>query len=104
MEQCFLVSAGEMKQYDRYTTDCLGIPALVLMERAALATVQAMREELGDLSGKRILAVCGGGSGALPRRFFQPPLGACYGAPCGRVPKLWMFCHSRGMIDWQILL
>ncbi len=62
MEQCFLVSAGEMKQYDRYTTDCLGIPALVLMERAALATVQAMREELGDLSGKRILAVCGGGN------------------------------------------
>lgn len=62
MKQRFLVSAGEMKQYDRYTIDCLGIPSPVLMERAALATVQAIREELGDLSGKRILAVCGGGN------------------------------------------
>lgn len=62
MEQCFLVDAGEMKQYDRYTTDCLGISSSVLMERAALATVQTIREEFGDLSGKRILAVCGGGN------------------------------------------
>lgn len=36
----YLVSAEEMKRYDRDTIEKIGIPAMVLMERAALAVVE----------------------------------------------------------------
>lgn len=62
MKRTYLVSAEEMKQYDRYTTEKLGIPSAVLMERAALATVCALKERVKNLPQKRILVVCGGGN------------------------------------------
>ena len=37
MEVQYLVTAGEMKEYDGNTIDRIGIPGMVLMERAALA-------------------------------------------------------------------
>lgn len=36
----YLVTAEEMKEYDRNTTDRIGIPGMVLMERAALAAME----------------------------------------------------------------
>ena len=33
----YLVTGSEMKRYDNHTIECIGIPAMVLMERAALA-------------------------------------------------------------------
>ena len=36
----YLVTAEEMKEYDRNTTDRIGIPGMVLMERAALAALE----------------------------------------------------------------
>lgn len=62
MERTWLVSAAEMKQYDRAAVGKYKIPALVLMERAALAAVQTLKEEAGGFHGKRLLAVCGGGN------------------------------------------
>ena len=41
----YLVSASEMRRYDDNTTEKIGIPACVLMERAALAAVEARSEE-----------------------------------------------------------
>lgn len=38
----YAVSAQEMKRCDDYTVTKIGIPALVLMERAAMETVQAL--------------------------------------------------------------
>lgn len=35
----YLVTAGEMREYDRNTVDRIGIPGMVLMERAALAAL-----------------------------------------------------------------
>lgn len=40
----YVVTAAEMKQYDSYTIEELGIPAMVLMERAALKVTEAVRE------------------------------------------------------------
>lgn len=40
----YVVTAEEMKAYDSYTIDNLGIPALVLMERAALHVAEAVAE------------------------------------------------------------
>ena len=39
----YLVTAEEMRRYDSYTIKNIGIPAMVLMERAALAALEAVR-------------------------------------------------------------
>ena len=45
----YLVSSAEMKEYDNNTIERIGIPALVLMERAALA----VHEEIVKLENER---------------------------------------------------
>ena len=40
-----IVTGGQMKLLDSYTIEKMGIPSLVLMERAALSVCQALREE-----------------------------------------------------------
>ncbi len=47
----YLVTAAEMKRYDANTTGKIGIPALVLMERAALAAKEAVEEYLKAFPG-----------------------------------------------------
>ena len=49
-----------MKTADSYTIHTLGVPSLVLMERAALAVVQNMKERKIDIS--KALIVCGSGN------------------------------------------
>jgi len=56
----FLVNALQMKKYDSGTIQQLGIPALVLMERAALCVTEEMERE-GYLEGQ-VLVVCGAGN------------------------------------------
>ena len=70
----YIVTASEMKKYDRNTSSYFGIPSLVLMERAALAVVEEI--ELRYKEKKRILIVAGsgnnGGDGvAIGRILFQ---------------------------------
>jgi NAD(P)H-hydrate epimerase len=55
-----LVTAEEMKRLDEDTINKHGVPSLVLMERAALAAVETLREEDFDLT--RVAAVCGPGN------------------------------------------
>jgi len=57
----YLVTRAEMQQYDRNTIERLHMPALVLMERAALSTVEQLRKEKGD-APYRVLVVAGGGN------------------------------------------
>lgn len=56
----YLVTGQQMKEIDRYTIETVGIPSLVLMERAALGVAREVR----GLAGKtdRIRAVCGVGN------------------------------------------
>lgn len=55
-----VVTGGEMKAIDTYTIQTLGIPSLVLMERAALSMVRRMKEQITKTD--RILCVCGAGN------------------------------------------
>jgi NAD(P)H-hydrate epimerase len=55
-----IVTAGEMKRLDEETIRKHGVPSLVLMERAALAVVETLREEDFDLA--RVVAFCGPGN------------------------------------------
>lgn len=54
------VSCARMKELDRHTISRMGLPSLVLMERAALAVTEEMRRYPEQLA--RILVVCGSGN------------------------------------------
>ncbi|MDR3073088.1 MAG: NAD(P)H-hydrate epimerase [Clostridiales Family XIII bacterium] len=54
------VTAKEMKQLDKSTIEHHGLPSLVLMERAALASVETLHTEGFDLT--RVACVCGPGN------------------------------------------
>ena len=56
----YIVTAEEMKRADAYTMNTIGIPSLVLMERAALKTVEALHTEQFCLD--KVLVVCGVGN------------------------------------------
>lgn len=56
----YLVNSEEMKQYDAYTINEIGIPSLVLMERAALAVVETLISDEFNL--QNVAVVCGYGN------------------------------------------
>ena len=57
----FLVTAFEMKQYDTNTIQKYQIPSLLLMERAALVTVEELQGRCGD-KPCRVLVIAGCGN------------------------------------------
>ncbi|HTK25353.1 MAG TPA: NAD(P)H-hydrate dehydratase [Pyrinomonadaceae bacterium] len=68
-----VLSAKEMREVDRLTTERYGIPSLILMENAAQAAACIIREKLGGtVDGSSILVMCGrgnnGGDGAALAR------------------------------------
>lgn len=56
----YIVTGDQMRYADNYTIEKMGVPSLVLMERAALQVVQTMEDEKVDCS--RPLVVCGSGN------------------------------------------
>lgn len=56
----YALGSGQMKAIDRYTIETIGIPALVLMEKAAMAVVRHTKELCSEQD--TILAVCGYGN------------------------------------------
>ena len=56
----YLLNAQQMKACDQTTIETFGMPALVLMERAALAVRDVILERYPE--ARRILAVCGSGN------------------------------------------
>ncbi len=70
-----ILSAAEMREVDRLTTERFGVPSLVLMENAAARTVEATEKKLGDVADKRALIICGrganGGDGAAIARLLH---------------------------------
>ena len=54
------ITAAQMKEFDRYTIEVMGVPSMVLMERAALAVIAALYDGGFDLS--HTLCVCGTGN------------------------------------------
>ena len=57
-----VVTADEMKALDHNTIQKAGLPSLVLMERAALKTVEEIMQRLKDRGKEKILVVCGTGN------------------------------------------
>jgi hypothetical protein len=68
-----VVTAEEMREIDRLTTEKYGIPSILLMENAAHAAARVITEKLGgSVAGKSFLILCGqgnnGGDGAALAR------------------------------------
>lgn len=68
-----VVTAEEMREIDRLTTERYGIPSILLMENAAHAAARAITQKLGgSVEGKSFLILCGkgnnGGDGAALAR------------------------------------
>lgn len=55
-----IVTCKEMKQLDSKTIEEKGVPSCVLMERAALKTIEEMEKHFGQQ--ERVLVVCGSGN------------------------------------------
>lgn len=56
----YIVTGKQMQKADQYTINTIGIPSIVLMERAALKCVEILEQEVSDLS--KVLVVCGVGN------------------------------------------
>ncbi|HQU84570.1 MAG TPA: NAD(P)H-hydrate dehydratase [Pyrinomonadaceae bacterium] len=68
-----VLTAEEMREVDRLTTEKYGIPSIILMENAAHAAANAIKEKLGgEIARKSFLILCGkgnnGGDGAALAR------------------------------------
>lgn len=67
-----ILTAEQMQQVDRLSTELYAIPSLLLMENAATQTTLTIERKYGPVHGKRILIVCGkgnnGGDGAALAR------------------------------------
>ncbi|CAN5668099.1 NAD(P)H-hydrate dehydratase [soil metagenome] len=68
-----VLTAAQMSEVDRLTTERYGIPSIILMENAAHAVARVITEKLGgSVKGKSILILCGkgnnGGDGAALAR------------------------------------
>ena len=58
-----VLTAEEMREVDRQTTEKYGIPSIILMENAAHAAARIITEKLGgSVEGKSFLILCGKGS------------------------------------------
>ena len=57
-----LLNSKQMKECDKYTSEHFGVQPVVLMERAALSTSDAMVAYCGLGRGKRVLVMCGTGN------------------------------------------
>ena len=54
-----IVSSAQMKQFDKETIETMGVPSLVLMERAALSVVEELKAKQNL---NHVLVVCGSGN------------------------------------------
>ena len=71
-----VLTAAQMREVDRLTTERYGIPSIILMENAAHAVARVITEKLGgSVKGKSILILCGkgnnGGDGAALARILH---------------------------------
>ena len=79
-----IVTAVEMKELDHNTIQKAGISSPVLMERAALKTVEEIVQRLKNKEKEKILVVCGTGNNGR--------IGDCQAASVERSQNLVLYC------------
>jgi len=70
-----VLTAAQMREADRLTTERYGIPGLELMENAGAAIAECLREKFPDLMRRNIVVLCGkgnnGGDGLVVARLLN---------------------------------
>ncbi len=99
-----ILTARQMEEVDRLTTENCGIPSIVLMENAAFGLCRTLEEYFEDLSSLRVTIVCGrgnnGGDGfALARQLLLRDVGVSVFL-LGRSGDLQGDCR----VNWNILV
>ena len=57
-----VLTAAQMREADRLTTERYGIPTIELMENAGTAIAEFLREKFADITRRKILVLCGKGN------------------------------------------
>ncbi|HWF12793.1 MAG TPA: NAD(P)H-hydrate dehydratase [Candidatus Acidoferrales bacterium] len=70
-----VLTAAQMREADRLTTERYGIPGIELMENAGTAIAEFLHEKFADLRNRKILVLCGkgnnGGDGLVAARHLK---------------------------------
>src|SRR5579872_3370530 len=70
-----VLTAAQMREADRLTTERYGIPSLQLMENAGIAITEFLREKFPNLAQRKIAVLCGkgnnGGDGLVVARLLK---------------------------------
>jgi NAD(P)H-hydrate epimerase len=70
-----VLTAAQMREADRLTSERYGIPSIELMENAGTAIVEFLREKFADITSRKILVLCGkgnnGGDGLVTARLLK---------------------------------
>ena len=70
-----VLTAAQMREADRLTTERYGIPGIELMENAGTAIAEFLREKFADIASRKILVLCGkgnnGGDGLVVARLLK---------------------------------
>jgi ADP-dependent NAD(P)H-hydrate dehydratase / NAD(P)H-hydrate epimerase len=70
-----VLTAAQMREADRLTTERYGIPGIELMENAGTAISEFLREKFPDITSRKILVLCGkgnnGGDGLVVARHLK---------------------------------
>ena len=59
MKACFV---SQMREIDTMASEIGGIPSIVLMENAAIACINALKDDFGVMHGRRVAVFCGKGN------------------------------------------
>ncbi len=87
MIKSYVVTSEEMKRYDSNTIERFGVPSLLLMEQAAMVTVEEIKKRFSNKQSILILAGTGnnGGDGlAVGRLLMQLGYSVCFSLFCSK--------------------
>jgi len=61
-KKCIVMGRDEVRAFDRWAIDTLGIPGVALMENAGRSCAELIKEELAGVEGAKVCIFCGTGN------------------------------------------
>ncbi|MDH4240051.1 MAG: NAD(P)H-hydrate epimerase, partial [Phycisphaerae bacterium] len=61
-KECVVMSRAQVRAFDSFAINTLGIPGVVLMENAGRSCAELIKEKLADTSGPKVCIFCGTGN------------------------------------------